>query len=241
MATASSRDAGSVISPAIVYRRYGSGQVLSIGVTGLWKWAFVQNSDSPYDRFWDQLILWLLRGREQIPTRDFSAELNSANILLGDKIYFRVMMGKVDPSITSIPITIYSGEKEVGRVTLAPSTNPHRYTADYLPERTGSYRAVFNLPNGKEQERLFVVYSQNLEETEVTTDVLYLRQLCDASGGRVLEPGELPQLLTDLGKQTTEQSPIIETKPVWNEAWVFYLAGLLFGLDWFFRRRWGLC
>ncbi len=29
--------------------------------------------------------------------------------------------------------------------------------------------------------------------------------------------------------------------PVWNQAWVFYLTGVLFGMDWFLRRRWGLC
>jgi hypothetical protein len=230
---------------AIVHRRYGRGQVVSIGAAGLWRWALnakVDGANSPFDRFWDQMILWLLAGRDFIPNRQFSFRPSSANILLGEKVYFRLVLRQPDPKLKSVPVTIHYGDTEVGRVSLAPAPeSAGRLTADFLPQRTGRYRATVSLPDGTTQESRFIVFNENLEETEVATDTLYLRRLCESSGGRLIEAAELPKLIKELNSEKADQAPQTIVRPVWNVAWVFYLAGLLFGLDWFLRRRWGLC
>ena len=230
---------------AMVHRRYGRGQVMSIGVDGLWRWALnakVEGANSAFDRFWDQMILWLLAGRDFIPNRQYSFRPSSANILLGEDVYFRLVLRQPDARLKAVPVTIYYGDTEAGRVNLAPApASTSRLTAQFLPERTGRYRAVVNLPDGTTQESRFIVFTENLEETEVATDTLYLRRLCESSGGRLLAPEELPKLLAELGQAAATQAPQTILRPVWNAAWVFYLAGLLFGLDWFLRRRWGLC
>jgi hypothetical protein len=243
-AVAASRE-GATPGAAIVHRRYGRGQVVSIGVDGLWRWALnskVNGANSAFDRFWDQMILWLLAGRDFIPNRQFSFRPSSANILLGEDVYFRLVLRQPDPKVKSVPVTIYFGDAVAGRVNLAPvASSMGRLAAEFLPEHVGRYRAVVNLPDGTTQESRFIVFNENLEETEVATDTLYLRRLCESSGGRLIEPPELPKLLKELNDQKTDQTPKIVLTPVWNTTWVFYLAGLLFGLDWFFRRRWGLC
>jgi hypothetical protein len=243
-AVASGRD-DATPQPAIVHRRYGQGQVVSMGVDGLWRWSLnakVEGANAPFDRFWDQMVLWLLAGRDFIPNRQFSFRPSSANILLGEKVYCRLVLRQPDPKVKSVPVTIYFGDAEAGRTTLAPAAEGMgRLTAEFLPERTGRYRAVVNLPDGTTQESRFIVFTENLEETEVATDTLYLQRLCEASGGRLLQPGDLPKLLSELSNEKADQTPKVLLRPAWNEAWVFYLAGLLFGLDWFLRRRWGLC
>jgi hypothetical protein len=230
---------------AIIHRRYGRGQVVSIGVAGLWRWALaskVEGPNSPFDRFWDQMVLWLLAGRDFIPNRQFSFRPNSANILLGEKVYFRLVLRQPDPKLLSVPVTIHFGDAEAGRVNLTPvPSSLGRLAAEFLPERAGRYRATVHLPDGTTQESRFIVFTENLEETEVATDTLYLRRLCESSGGRLIEPGELPRFLKELTGQKADQTPKTIVRPVWNVAWVFYLAGLLLGLDWFLRRRWGLC
>ncbi|HEV7927476.1 MAG TPA: hypothetical protein VGR14_19145 [Verrucomicrobiae bacterium] len=230
---------------AIVHRRYGQGQVVSMGVAGLWRWALnskVEGDNSPFDYFWDQMVLWLLAGRDFIPSRQYSFRPNSANILLGEKVYFRLVLRQPDSKLKSVPVTLFFGDQEVGRANMTPLPgSASRMTAEFLPERVGRYRAVVNLPDGTTQESRFIVFTENLEETEVATDALYLRRLCESSGGRLLEPGELPRLLKELSSEKTDQTPKTIVRPVWNVAWFYYLAGLLFGLDWFLRRRWGLC
>jgi hypothetical protein len=123
----------------------------------------------------------------------------------------------------------------------APVSDPDRLAGEFLPERVGRYRAVAAFPDGTTQESRFIVFTENLEETEVATDVVGLRRLCESSGGRILEPADLPRLVKELNNQKSDAAPRTRICPVWNKAWVFYLAGVLFGLDWFLRRRWGLC
>lgn len=230
---------------AIVHRRYGRGQIVSVGVEGLWRWALnskAEGVNSTFDHFWDQMILWLLAGRDFIPNRQFSFRPSSANILLGEKVYFRLVLRQPDPRVKSVPVTLYFGDTLASRVNLAPAAaSVGRLTAEFLPEHVGRYRAVVDLPDGTHQESRFIVFTENLEETEVATDTLFLRRLCESSGGRLIDPGELPKLLKELGNERADLTPRTVLRPVWNAAWVFYLAGLLFGLDWFLRRRWGLC
>ena len=244
LAMGTGRDDPSTV-PAIVHRRYGNGQVVSIGVDGLWRWALnakADGADTPFDRFWDQMILWLLSGRDFTPNRQFSFRPNSANIMLGEKVYFRLAMRQPVPALTSVPVTLDYGDAEAGRTTLvADPASGSRLTAEFLPEHTGRYRAVVKLPDGTTQESRFIVYTENLEETEVATDSLYLRRLCEASGGRLIDADELPKLIKELSNEKADQTPKILLEPAWDETWVFYLAGLFFGLDWFWRRRWGLC
>ena len=202
---------------AILHRRYGRGQVVSIGVAGLWRWALspkVEGANSPFDRFWDQMILWLLAGRDFIPNRQFSFRPNSANILLGEKVYFRLVLRQPDPTLMSVPVTIRFGDAEAGRVNLAPAPSGlGRLAAEFLPDRAGRYRATVNLPDGTTQESRFIVFTENLEETEVATDTLYLRRLCESSGGRLIEPRDLPKLLHELTSRDSDQTPKAIVRP----------------------------
>lgn len=244
LATASGRDKAAG-APAIFHRRHGRGQVVSVGLEGLWRWGLnehVEGPNTPFDRFWDQMILWLMAGRDFVPARQFSFRPQSANILLGEKVWFRLTMRQPDPRVKSVPLTIYLDDAEVGRVTMTGNgTEPGRLVADYLPTRVGRYRAAAAFPDGTTQDSRFIVFTENLEETEVAADVVGLRRLCEASGGRLVQASELPKLIAELDADQKPEVPRTRLAPVWNQAWVYGLVALLLGLDWFLRRRWGLC
>lgn len=237
---------GAAPSPGIVQRRFGQGQVVSVGVDGLWRWAFnskIEGVNTLFDRFWDQMVLWLMAGRDFVPNQQYSLRTSSANILLGEKAYFRVAMRSADASVKDIPIVFYQGDHEVGRTTLnaMPGQDLYRLTAEFLPEKAGKYRASVRFPDGTTQEARFIVYQENLEQTEVATDAGYLKRLCESSGGRLLVPAELAKLNAELRDEKQEVTAKTRLRSVWDRAWFFYLIGLIFGLDWYLRRRWGLC
>jgi len=230
----------------IVHRRFGSGQVVSVGVDGLWRWGFNSKIDSDntlFDRFWDQMVLWLLAGRGTAPNETYSLRTSTANVLLGEKIYFRLSArgGKETPQQVQLQIE-HKGQSLEPAVLAPPNAETRdRLTADFLPASPGKYRAFAILPDGTELESRFVVYEDNPEETEVAVDIGYLRKLCASSGGRILETSELPKLLEDLNDEQANQQNKNRLEPLWDETWVFYLTGMFFVLDWFLRRRWGLC
>ncbi|MEP6670380.1 MAG: hypothetical protein ABJF10_14565 [Chthoniobacter sp.] len=245
LATAQAADGGEAV-PVMVHRRFGEGQVLSVGVDGLWRWAFnakIEGVNTLFDRFWDQMILWLMAGRDFLPTQQFALRANSANIPLGEKIYFRAIVrdSTAKKLAADIPLTVHRDKDEAGHTTLRPdATAADKLTAEFLAPKPGKYTATAKFPDGTTQTARFVVFDDNLEQTEVATDSGYLRKLCESSGGRLLLPSELNKLLDELKNDKFDSSPIRKLTSAWDRVWIFWLIGLLFGVDWYLRRRWGL-
>jgi len=242
LATAQAADGGEAV-PGMVHRRYGEGQVLSVGVDGLWRWAFnarIDGVNTLFDRFWDQMILWLMAGRDFLPTQQYALRANSANIPLGEKIYFRaIVRDGASKSGADIPLTISRENAEEDRTALHADAGD-KLTGEFLAPKTGKYTATAKFPDGTSQTVRFVVFDENLEQTEVATDTGYLRKLCESSGGRLLLPSELNKLLEELRNDKVESAPIRKLTSIWDRVWVFWVIGLIFGVDWYLRRRWGL-
>lgn len=232
--------------PAMVHRRQGAGQVLSIGVDGLWRWAFnakAEQANTVFDRFWDQTVLWLMRGRDVMPDTRFTFRADTANVLLGEKIRFRVFARDVKETLGSVPITVFDEDREIARLTGAVplGSSGQRLEADFVPEKIGRYRAEVTLPDATRQSVRFAVYDENVEETDVAADLGYLRRLAEASNGRVLKPEEFARTLNEAVATPADDAPRIRKITAWDRAWIFWMIGLLFGADWYLRRRWGLC
>lgn len=234
--------------PAMLHRRSGAGQVLSIGVDGLWRWAFragQEGGSSIFDRFWDQTVLWLAASRDVIPGARYSLRANTANLALGEQLLVRLserVSGGSAALPAAVPLTVFRGPKEVGRMTLSPRPggDPNRATGEYLPTAIGRYRLEARLPDGSVQTLRFNVHEDNAEEVDVAADLAYLRRLCEATGGRVLAPAELPGALIAVRSGQPDQAPLTRLVTLWDRAWVYWLLAGVLGLEWFLRRRWGL-
>src|SRR6185369_6228653 len=117
LATAQATEGGEAV-PGMVHRRFGEGQVLSVGVDGLWRWAFnakIEGVNTLFDRFWDQMILWLMAGRDFLPAQQYALRANSANIPLGEKIYFRAIVRDSPAKMANVPLTVFHEGTEVAR------------------------------------------------------------------------------------------------------------------------------
>ena len=232
--------------PAIVHRRVGRGQVLSVAVDGLWKWSFnpkAAATNNAFDRFWDQLLIWLVAGGDTASGQQFTFRADTANVPLGAAIHFRLTCSDPKLAAKDAPVTVYYGDSQVARTTLTAASpdNLTHLTGDYTPEKAGRYRAVVSLPNGKEQETKWIVFEENLEEKEVAADVPYLRNLCEASGGKLLEPGDFAAFAKKSRNVESDVQPKVKYASLWDRVWVFYVICGTFGLDWYLRRKWGLC
>jgi len=228
-------------TPAIVHRRVGAGQVLSVGIEGLWRWAFNADADleNPlFDRFWDQMLLWLLAASDQGPGGETHVRLSSSNLELGEPLFFH-LVGEA-PEDVSVPITILHDNEEAGRVQLVRTPGQQPVAAEFVPAEEGHYQAEIRLPNGALQKANFIVSTQDLETTEVAVDLRYLERLAGASGGRVLRPEEISRLIEERSARADDLEPTRKREEIWDSPWFFYLTGLFFGLEWLLRRRWGL-
>ncbi len=230
-------------APAIIYRRYGSGQTIALGVGNLWRWVFnpkAEYDNNAYDRFWDQLALWLLANGGVAKIEGYSLRADTANLPLGETIRLRLMANGVEAPKTLPSVTILKDGISVTQLNLSSGENPTISHAEFIPKETGHYKAELTAPDGKKLATQFIVFRESMESTETAMDRTYLEQLANASGGRMIDPSEIAAVVKDLLRETQQQAPLTRTVPLWDKPWIFMLICFLLGIEWYARRRWGL-
>jgi hypothetical protein len=241
LATTFSVDASQ--SPAVVYRRYGKGQTLSLGVGNLWRWVFnprAEYDNNAYDRFWDQLALWLLANGGITPIEGFSLRGDTANLPLGETIHLRFGAHGVEMPEPLPGISIFKDNDAVTTLNPAPGDDPAVSHADFTPTATGRYRAEIRTPDGKTLTSQFIVFREDMEGTETAMDRGFLEQLAKASGGRMIAPSEIADVVEGFLRDAAEQAPLTRKVTLWDKSWIYFLLCSLLALDWYARRRWGL-
>lgn len=237
-------DVGDQKVTAVVHRRSGSGQAVSIGVEGLWHLAFhpdVEEVNNVFDRFWDQTILWLLSGSDFLKDEDFSFNTSAANLVLGQKLYLRLFAKDESKLPQSLPVAVSLDGEPFTRIQLNPRESKRSMLmGEFAATAVGKYELSYTLPDGSHHQSRFMVHDENLEETEVTSDEAYLKRLAEASGGRLIVADELKKLFEQFQSQEIDTLPKSKTERAWDQAWIFYTIAACFALDWLLRRRWGL-
>ena len=156
-------------SPAFIHRRAGKGQVMAVSVGGLWKWSLNSNSEpdnNVYDRFWNQLLLNLLARSNVRPSNRSQLTVSSANIRVGEKVRLD-FIPKLGAAIDSASkVAILHEDKPVTSLTLSRSDTGTQWTADFVPDRPGKYRATMATAEGALHSR-FVALNEQRETTEV--------------------------------------------------------------------------
>ena len=240
-------DNNSENTQALVYRRFGKGQVMSFGVEGIWQWRFNRNyraDNDYYASFWDQSILWLIHNSEFLPGDLFSFRRDISNVELGDKINFSFSVRNPKDIPDKIPeLTINLANSQVYHLQFQQDPKaPHRFTSSFVVAKEGFYTASMKDPKGTPMQLKFIGVHNSLEEKEVGVDVDYLKTLCLQTGGRLLSEndlGELEKLLGDNAAKSNHRR--VHMKAVWDKMWLMYLICILLASDWYFRRKWGLC
>jgi hypothetical protein len=233
-------------APAILHRRHGTGQVLSVAVEGLWKWALNAKSEpanNVFDRFWNQLLLNLLSRSAAMPSDKPQWTVSSANLTLGEKVTFNLHPAQGKELPKGLQAVIYRENQKIAETPLsAVSKESSDQTASLVLEKSGRYRAGVEWP-GEKLECRFAAIAEQKESTDTSLNLPYLRALAEASGGKLLDSTSLPGLIESLQRAAIAEStapPLLRRKSIWDTSRVFLLLAGLFGVEWFLRRRWGL-
>jgi len=232
---------------AIAHQRYGKGKVMSIGATGMWRWAFLpedlESYDDVYAKFWGQMIRWLVADSDFLPGQDISFRVDRHAYDEGDTVGFVVRTKFVDETDYEprIVVTAPDGSERDILPTSAEDLAA-LYSASFLPEQEGEYRAVLhnNVGTPEQEELRFTVYTDSIENRFVAADPDLMSAIADTTGGAAIEPsdiGQLPELLAEFQQLTHEEEDPVD---VWDRLALFFAIIGLLSLEWFLRRRSGL-
>lgn len=227
----------------IIHRPVGRGQVLALGAGDWWHWAFQSADaarDSLFDRFWDQVLVWMIAGSEHFSGSQHRLRASTANLPLGQEIFLRMQLKKGSAAPATPQLRITTGDDAPVPVTMSRTDDPLAFEARYVPAKKGRYRVETRLADGSTQTARFMVFEENRESTEVATDRTYLKKLAESSGGRMIEATDLADYITTLRESLRSGDPRHRLISLWDHAWMLYLIIALLALDWYLRRRWGL-
>ncbi|QDU72869.1 vWA domain-containing protein [Mucisphaera calidilacus] len=222
--------------PAVVWMRYGAGQVLYLATDEWWRWRYAQG-ETPYSRFWLPLVRLAVRDRlDRARDNQPTLTVNPAVARVGQTVIIR-----------------YDGPSDATpRITLEPRTsNAPRQTRDLLPDADGPFLR-WSLPflagtpgtwdirteNDGPATQLTVL-DDSPEFRHTQPDRQRLLTLTQRTGGQLYDLDDASRIA---GAIPSRARTIVEEtrKPIWS-SWPIFLAILtLLTAEWITRRWAGL-
>ncbi len=230
---------------ALVSHRVGAGRVVALLTEGLWRWAMLPPRLDAYRAVYRTLISSAVRyaaGDEQLlGDADVAVRATPVNATVGQPVTlviqsrYRTAASLLDARGT-LSVT-REGDRAQAFTPTADPSDPTRATVAFTPRSPGDYRVTYTSPDGDKVEARFRAAATADEAQHAVARPDLLRTLVSASGGRLLEAGDIEPLLEALrGREinpTTRRDGGERRGP-----WVLAIAvavGLL-SIEWFVRR-----
>ena len=238
--------------PILVSQPYGQGKVVVLLTDSLWKWQLHPHARDakPYQRFWDQLVAWLLPEKEAVDKDRIDLFTDRDALAIGEEVNISARLGEgapgesrpaelrcevTRPDGTKAPftmrqevVTTASGQAYPGFATRFQATTPglHRVTANAL---------VAGRPV-KSDTLSFFVKTFSPETTPRPMDAEVLKGIAAASGGKFHATlDELNDTLSSLTiKQVDEE--LSEYHSLWQTALVLASLMAVAALGWLARK-----
>ncbi|MDP1562597.1 MAG: hypothetical protein Q8M16_14560 [Pirellulaceae bacterium] len=245
-----------VNQPILVSGRFGAGTVLYFGFNSTWRWRSVGVQAQYFDRFWIQVVRYLVESRSLQGQRRALVETDRTEYDLGDRV--RVLAKVLDNQFQ--PLT---DEKIVAQVVTAEDVTlplelkkvpgqAGEYQGVFAPQSVGQFSLTIKLPDqGDELVKLtdplvqpasFRVRSPSLEANTYWLNEPLLKQMAEISGGRYFTLDQWAEVAKIVPEKVSETQYESRPEPLWDQTqwlrWSFFmLPVLLLTLEWALRKR----
>ncbi len=246
----------SINQPILVSGRYGAGTVLYFGFNSTWRWRSVGVQAQYYDRFWIQVVRYLVESRSLQGQRRALVETDRTEYDLGDRV--RVLAKVLDNQFQ--PLT---DEKIMAQVITAEDVilplelkkvpgQAGEYQGVFAPQSVGQFSLTIKLPDqGDELVKLadpliqpasFRVRSPSLEASTYWLNEPLLKQMAEISGGRYFTLDQWAEVAKIVPEKVSETQYESRPEPLWDQTqwlrWSFFMLPVfLLTLEWALRKR----
>jgi len=222
-------------SPAVAVSTSVNGKVVSFSFLNLWRWQ-LQSKSQGYKTFTSDLLTWL------------SNKTSGQFKALYEPAYYPEE--PIEIKLTAIDETRKSRADLAPKITVFNSKNETVFS-DFMIHEGDNYRIDFRLANpeqyrfrivdqnsGKSTEGKFLLIAQNLEARDLGYNTSLLNWIAFQTKGRLLNLEDVESYQPAKAVKTDQ----IEKRdfPLYKKWYLITLFIIVFCLELFFRRRWGL-
>lgn len=233
--------------PLILTRRLGAGKSIAVLARDIWRWKLEtapQNLDL-FDRFILSSVKWLnAKDNDKQVTIKTGKKLYS----LGEPVEFNAQVydqtfNPVNSAQVTVNVKSDSGTTEL---TLNPLGNG-LYSGTLQTNKTGDYTfsgsALLNKNKLGSDNGKFNIGEVDIETINPIMNYEYLSLLSRQTGGKFYYNRDFDPLfktLKNLNDRSVKEKLDITETTLWSDKWLMAAAIILFALEWFFRKRWGM-
>ena len=228
----------------VAVQRYGTGRAMVFTGEAAWRWRMMlPASDRSYDTFWCQSARWLA-----LTAADPVTLTPPASASPGDDIRWRVGARDADfeplsGAAVDVRVTGPDGKVESLAATADAAVRDGSFFAHQRPPGAGVYRATAEVrQEGKAPvfaTASVLVGGADTEMADPRLNVRVLQRIAAASGGRVIETGDIAALPGQL-RAAVPAAVIVARRDLWHNGWSFSALVLLLAAEWLLRRQWGM-
>ncbi|HTV47420.1 MAG TPA: hypothetical protein VMG59_03145 [Phycisphaerae bacterium] len=243
-------------NPAIVLavEHYGKGLSAAFAGDTTYRWQLslrTMGLNSPYNRFWGQLIRWVA-DQSSIKTAQgpsVLAMLRRERFDPGEPVDLQAEVTDEHGQLTqyaSAWADITGPDSRTQRIQLyASDTSTGMYENNFTPAAPGKYHATFSaVHNGQklgEDMSDFYVAPPVSEMDNLAADPKTLQEIASRTGGSYSELADIPLLARRLQAALPPENQVKRTSlPLYQDKLFFLLFVAALTVEWFLRRKWQL-
>lgn len=236
--------------PLVAAQRYGDGKVITILTDSLWRWQLgpEASANKPYERFWTQLISWLLPQKEDLKEKGIELTVDHEQVFFGESLTLQARVGGSDKKTAErveCTVTLPDGRQvpyamNPGQIMTSEGKSFDGYSLPFTPEAAGAYSAVAKLTSGGDtvlsDPVSFFVQPFSPETMPRPIDAKLLATLSAASQGTFYESlADLNQGLGSLQFNAIEEETT-EFESLWRNWPTVVLLMLALAISWTLRK-----
>ena len=244
--------------PLLVSGRYGAGSVLFFGFQGTWKWRPLGLQAQYFDRFWVQVVRFLVETRSLQGSRRGFLDREKSEYELGQRVTLvaRILDTQFRPSTepsVEATVTADDGRTEKVELRLLPQQQG-RYEGSFEARRPGNYQAAIDLGPGSVSEDpekdliepiSFRIVTPSAETGAYWLNEPLMAEIAEKSGGAYIPLDQIERLPDLLPTKITRAEFNSPPRPLWDASkflrwFVFLLPAVLLSFEWALRKYYKL-
>lgn len=225
--------------PLLVAQYFGKGRVMVQGTDETFQWTSHFGDDVYYQRYWNQVIRWLARGKlsgSSSAKLSFDRNEYRTGEMVGISVKFQGSVPLREGENAEAILQMDGGQRQP--VTLQRQGNDGSlYRANIPNLSVGTYRAVLTKPALQPPPAAEVTVAPPLSELSKTrVDWKSMRSLAETTQGKFLPIGQWSQITEILPAGKTIRLQPLPMIPLWNHWLVLTSFTVLISTEWLLRR-----
>ncbi len=238
-------------NPLIVSRNVLRMKSFAVLGYGIWRWKLLAGASPETENFFDDwfpaVVRWLVTREDNkrvqvVPSKEIFSQGEPIDFL--GQVYNESYQ-PIENADLRVAVKSAAGQGQFEAVLHSLGGGRYEGGLEMLPEGDYSYVASAHV-NGAEigkDEGRFSVGEQSIEFSDTKMNKTLLQQIAAASGGAYADASRFDQLLRVVQSRPAmkpEAQATTSEFELWNKPWLLSLIVLLFGVEWFVRKRSGM-